>query len=723
MSTKVLLLTPPFTQLNTPYPATMYLKGFLNLHSVESFQQDLGIEVILKLFNKKKLSHLFETVEQSDIEISDNSFRILSLKEEYIACIDTVIRFLQGKNSTLAYSIADGKYLPQASRFDQTSDLEWAFGAIGIQDKAKYFATLFLQDLSDFIRETTDSFFGFNRYAERLGQSATSFDALHEQLNSAPTFTDEILLEIIAKTIANKNPDLVLISVPFPGNLYAGFRICKYIKTHHPKIKLSMGGGFPNTELRSLSDPRVFEYLDFITLDDGERPVLNIIEYLEGKRNIKQLKRTFTLIDSQVTYINGGIEKDFTFAEVGTPDYSDILTDQYLDVLEVTNPMHRMWGDGRWNKLTMAHGCYWKKCSFCDISLDYISRYEPITATIICDRMEEQIEKTGETGFHFVDEAAPPSIMKELAIELLKRKLKVTWWANIRFESSFTHSLCQLLSLSGCVAVSGGLEVASNRLLTLMEKGVSVEQVAKVCNHFTEAGILVHSYLMYGFPTQTAQETIDSLENVRQLFQAGIIQSGFWHQFAMTAHSPVGKNPEKYKVSIIGPEEGSFANNDLYHDDPEGAEHEAFSDGLKKSLFNYMHGIGFEFGLDYWFDFKVPKTKVKANYIETCLETADQENTNIGLKRILFIGTNPEFIEVNNAQTMIRYELKNTTIDFIIPNHNVDFYAELFEKSSLESPASKLEYFLKAYSSINSNQNLQDAKVWNFLLSNGMFVV
>src|SRR5690606_20782579 len=233
------------------------------------------------------------------------------------------------------------------------------------------------------------------------------------------------------------------------------------------------------------------------------------------------------------------------------------------------NPMHRMWSDGRWNKLTMAHGCYWGKCTFCDISLDYIKVYEPIVAKLLADRMEELIAQTGQNGFHFVDEAAPPALMRELALEIIRRKLAVTWWANIRFEKSFTRDLCQLLKASGCIAVSGGLEVASDRLLGLIKKGITVAQVARVNKHFTEAGIMVHAYLMYGFPTQTAQETIDSLEMVRQMFGAGILQSAFWHQFAMTAHAPVGLQPELYGVVKETEAVGSFANNDIVHRDPQ----------------------------------------------------------------------------------------------------------------------------------------------------------
>jgi len=403
--------------------------------------------------------------------------------------------------------------------------------------------------------------------------------------------------------------------VPFPGNLFGGFKCGQYLKRNYPDIKVVMGGGFPNTELRSLKESRVFNYVDFICLDDGEAPLLSLLEYLDGKREISQLKRVYSCVNGEVIYHNGAREKDVPQRDTGTPDYSDLPLNDYLSVIEIVNPMHRLWSDGRWNKLTLAHGCYWGKCSFCDISLDYIRRYEPLTAALLCDRIEEIIEQTQQNGFHFVDEAAPPALLRDLALEIIRRKLTVVWWTNIRFEKNFTHDLCLLLKASGCIAISGGLEVASDRLLDRMKKGVTVAQVARVADAFTHAGIMVHAYLMYGFPTQTAQETIDALEMVRQLFENGIVQSGFWHRFAMTAHSPVGLHPEDFDVMRLGPNTGKFANNDLEHNDPLGAEHDRFAEGLRKSLFNYMHGVCIDFPLSKWFDFKVPPTSIAPQYI------------------------------------------------------------------------------------------------------------
>ncbi|MBK8493429.1 MAG: radical SAM protein [Saprospirales bacterium] len=667
----LLLITPPFTQLNTPYPATAYLKGFLNTKGISAFQMDLGIEVILELFTKKKFAEIFEIALDNDRIVSENAQRIYTLREDYLQHLEEVILFLQGKNQTFARQICTDNFLPQASRFEQLDDMDWAFGAVGVQDKAKHFATLYLEDLSDFIIECIDENFGFSRYAERLGRSANSFDELYAHLQQALTFIDTITIEILTRRIRETQPKLVCISVPFPGNLYSAFRCAQFMKANYPEIKVAMGGGFPNTELRSITDVRVFEFFDFITLDDGELPIELLYRHVTSNSPNTAFKRTFLLENDAVAYHNQSTKCDYKQSETGTPDYADLPLDKYISVMEIANPMHSLWSDGRWNKLTMAHGCYWGKCTFCDISLDYIKIYEPIAAKMLVDRMETLIAQTGESGFHFVDEAAPPALMKALALEILKRKLTVTWWTNIRFEKNFTKDLCFLLKASGCIAVSGGLEVASDRLLKLIDKGVTVAQVAQVTRNFTDSGIMVHSYLMYGYPTQTIQETVDSLEMVRQLFEIGILQSGFWHQFALTAHSPVGMNPAEYGITPSY-KDITFANNDIDFIDSTGIDHAQFSYGLKKSLFNFMHGIGFEIPLQDWFDFKIPRTTIDPDYIQNCL-TSDPIVTTKPTAKIVWLGNTPlvaEFTKTKRGQTrhllQLVFHTKTESIELVL---------------------------------------------------------
>ena len=506
---------------------------------------------------------------------------------------------------------------------DEEGDpLSWAFGALGSQDRARHLATLYLNDLSDVLRDAVDERFEFVRYGESLASSQPTFMPLADALAAESTLMDLHLHDLTIKALQKHQPSLVLLSVPFPGAMYAALRIAQTIKSYLPNVKIALGGGYVNTELRELSDPRIFDFVDFITLDSGERPLLALLEYLEGKRSANRLVRTFIRNNKNIVEYKSWPEPDIAFDEVGVATWDGLPLNSYLSLLDMLNPMHRLWSDGRWNKLTVAHGCYWKKCSFCDISLDYISRYETASASVLVDRIEAIVAETGQTGFHFVDEAAPPKMLKALAEELLRRKVVISWWGNIRFEKTFTPKLAQLLARSGCIAMSGGLEVASDRLLGLMEKGVTVSQVAQVTKGFSNAGILVHAYLMYGFPSQTIQETIDSLEYVRQLFENGCIQSGFFHRFSCTVHSPVGRNPEKYGVQLIPLPPTSFAKNDIGFIDPSGVDHDALGFGLKKAIYNFMHGIGIEADVRSWFeDFEgaAPSTTVPRHQIAQAL--------------------------------------------------------------------------------------------------------
>ena len=625
---RILSLIPPMTQLNVPYPSTAYLTGFLRSRGLLAAQDDIALKLVLELFSPSGLQAVrveAEKVPQRKQSASITLF--LEQFERYVATVTPAIAFLQGRDPSIGHRICGRNFLPEGPRFEPLDayideeggdPLAWAFGALGVQDRARHFATLYLNDLADVLREAVDSRFEFVRYAESLARSQPSFEPLARALATPPTLVDSILEKLTISAVDRNNPNIVLLSVPFPGSVYAAFRMAQAIKAHNPSIVTVLGGGWVNTELRELKEARVFDYFDYVTLDDGERPILALLEHLEDKRPRLNLVRTYARVDGKVRYFNNS-EPDVPFAEVGTPTWDGLPLDRYLSLLDMLNPMHRLWSDGRWNKLTVAHGCYWKKCSFCDVSLDYIGRYDGAPAELLVDRIESIIEETGQTGFHFVDEAAPPKALKSLADELQRRNRSISWWGNIRFEKSFTPELCNQLADSGCIAVSGGLEVASDRLLTLMKKGVSVDQVARVTRSFSDAGILVHAYLMYGFPTQTVQDTVDALEYVRQLFAEGCIQSGFFHRFACTVHSPVGLNPAEYGIKLKALPPITFATNDVEFIDPSGVDHDTLGKALNKALYNYMHGIGLDSNVRSWFDIKVPKSTVPRDFIARAL--------------------------------------------------------------------------------------------------------
>ena len=663
----ILFILPPLTQLNTPYPSITHLTGYLRSRGIEAEQMDLGIELINRLFTRTELGRVFDVVEKRvesrELKLNKTLRIIVSNRHFYERNVEAVMKFLSGRDLQLANRFSDLRFWEDMHRLPDEEELEWAFGTSGKVDRAKYLCSLFLKNVVDVV-QLLDEHFQLIRYAEKLCTYLTTFDILEEELggytykplspsdsltssssslqgimqtslpsalassvgspNLGEHLVTQLMLELLERKIQELKPDWVGLSVPFPGNLLAGLKCAKYLKIYYPDVKIVMGGGYVNTELRQMTDIGIFKYVDYITFDDGELPVRRLIEGGE-------LLRTAYLKNDKVEFAQMDVQENEKFGDLPAPTTRGLDLDKYIDFVDTTNPMHRLWSDGRWNKMMLAHGCYWAKCAFCDTCLDYIGRFEACDVKIIVDRMESMIEETGNTGFHFVDEAAPPALLRKLAEEILERGLVVTYWTNVRFDKTYTPELCYLLAKSGCIAVSGGLEVASPRVLKLINKGVTIESATECMRNLSDNGIMVHTYLMYGFPTQTEKELYDSLGRVRDLFAEGLIHSAFWHRYAMTCHSPSGRNPESVGArhlnnaqctmhnaqlfnsqSIMHKAQSTredktfdffnpFANNEIPFEVDNEPDWSRFTEGLNVATYNYMRQTGFDVPLKRWF--------------------------------------------------------------------------------------------------------------------------
>ena len=637
----ILFVLPPLTQLNTPYPSITHLTGYLRSRGIEAEQMDLGIELINRLFTRVELGRVFDLVEARvearELKLNKTLRIIVSNRHFYERNVEAVMKFLSGRDLQLANRFSDVRFWEDMHRLPDEEELEWAFGTSGKVDRAKYLCSLFLKNIVDVV-QLVDEHFQLIRYAEKLCTYLTTFEPIEEELEKMSlteklsltesteltekaslrlalgngNMIEELMLELLEKKLQEVKPDWVGISVPFPGNLLAGLKCAKYVKAKYEGVKIVMGGGYVNTELRQMTDTGIFKYVDYITFDDGELPIRRLIEGGE-------LLRTAYLKDGKVEYAQMDVQENEKFGDLPAPTMRSLDLSKYIDFVDTTNPMHRLWSDGRWNKMMLAHGCYWAKCAFCDTCLDYIGRFEACDVKIIVDRMETMIAETGNTGFHFVDEAAPPALLRKLAEEILERKLVVTYWTNVRFDKTYTAELCYLLARSGCIAVSGGLEVASPRVLKLINKGVTIESATECMRNLSANGIMVHTYLMYGFPTQTEKELYDSLGRVRDLFAEGLIQSAFWHRYAMTCHSPSGRNPESVgarhvllhtedlslteftEKAMASPALNTFANNEIPFEVDNEPDWDRFTEGLNVATYNYMRQTGFDVPLKRWF--------------------------------------------------------------------------------------------------------------------------
>jgi hypothetical protein len=628
---RIALVLPPLCQLNTPYPSISYLARGLADRGLACEQHDLGLALALRLYSRDGLTELFDAVEALAEEqgLPEPAWQALAQREAHARAVEPVVRFLQGRDRGAMQRILGPSLLPGGPRLDATrAQGLGALGPMAVEDRARLLATRYLEDLADLVTATVDPGFGLARYQHHLAAGPAHYDAIQGRLEQT-TLLDRWLDELCDERLLGPAgvPDLVGLSAPFPGTVLGALRLGRRLR--EAGVRVVLGGGWVSTELREVDEPRLWDCVDALVYDDGEGPLLALIEHRAGGPDRRHRTRTRAgLHQAEVPRVRT------SFAA----DYGDLPLGDYPQLLDSENPAHRLWSDGRWNKVTAAHGCYHHRCAFCDTTLDYIAGFRPSPVPALVDAMEDLAHATGQAGFHLVDEAAPPRALRDLALELLARDHAFSWWGNVRFEATFTPDLCRLLAAAGMVAATGGLEVASDRLLTLMDKGITVEQAARTAQALRGAGVMVHAYLMYGFPTQTDQESVDAMELVRQLFAQGLLSSAFWHRFVLTRHSRVFAEPERFGVRYAEPR-GVFAANDIPHEDPTGGDHDRFDEPLVAALAAWMRGEALERPVNAWLPPGLPRPSEPPDRVTRALRRGQDL---MGARtRLVWIGAGP----------------------------------------------------------------------------------
>lgn len=638
MNIPVIIIQPPLTQLNTPYPSGAYLSAFFKSRSECSIVRwiDMSNGLFRRLFSSKGLSILFDlsrtnaetaslrSISAGDDETAFQLRRFMSSAKNWISWIDAIVSILCGDNRELCHAFIRSPHAPRGYRMDTfLANLQREPTA----DDACALATLAIEDLADYITLAFDSEFSLVRYADSLAVSESLFADIEAALlgpvvvHFLKPYLDTLWTEI-EERVSIKGKILFCVSVPFPGCLVNALAICRSIRGRFgERAVISMGGGYVNTELRSCENEAFFSYIDFLSFDRGFGSYASWLEDGAPSSNAEN-RRLFCPVEFR--------EYEETITETIVPDYSDINLSLYPSLADTPNPMHRLWSDGTWIKAYLAHGCYWHRCSFCDVSLDYVCAYRMVDISNLYRGLREQSIAQNVFGIHLVDEAAPPRALRDFAYENIKASrddpsITLSFWGNIRFEKTFTRDLADFLCAGGLVAVSGGIEIASPEGFKAVDKGIDLENLVAVCAAFKEAGVLVHSYLIYGYWNQDEQGVIDSLEVMRQLFSAGLVDSAFWHKFVLTRHSRVYGEWQKglhqsgeYALKPV-PSAGDFAENDVRFEGE--SKSERYSIPLETALQAWMTGEGLDTPVAKWFPYPMPPPKITGNLIDSYIAT------------------------------------------------------------------------------------------------------
>lgn len=701
-----LIIQPPLVQLNTPYPSGAYLLDFFNsLYEEKNVKGrvewfDLSNSFFHKIFCKHGIAHIFNSTFEKALKLSsqyesqgdDNTAfhlrRFISQKEFWINWIDEIIAIVCSSNSKIsgrefAHEFIRSAHVPRGMRVENfLSNLNRDVST----DDAQILSSLALADLADYITLVYDQNFALIRYAEHLATSTAEFSETIEGLK-APSLNDFYKPLLLEKIASYKNePTLYCISVPFPGCFESALFSADLIRKEcGDNAIIIFGGGYVNTELREISEKGIFDYCHILSYDKGYGSYIRLFdEFINAACGIEDEKQCFNLkeafeniFDSRKFYNfsylkNGSViiplekeneeykvlyKKEHEYIRKITPDYSHIDFTKYPRLADDTNPMHRIWNDGAWLKAYIAHGCYWHRCAFCDTTLDYVKDYCLTDINSLYDSLCVQAEKTGVHGIHFVDEACPPVALQNFALKNMavksSNKIPLTYWGNIRFEKTFDRDLADLLSAGGLTAVSAGIEIATGNGLSAVNKGTDMENIVNACCAFKEAGILIHSYMIFGFWSQSVQDLIDSMETLRQLFGAGLLDSAFWHKFTLTLHSTVyeeykkGKYPE---LKILPQKKTQFAKNDLHFEGEEKSE--KFSAPLNAALELWMHGEKLSKPVESYFPFKMPKPSIAKDYIASLIAKYE-ENRDRKFHKIPEQGSKEKFVWLGGVPLLL----------------------------------------------------------------------
>lgn len=701
---KIVIIQPPFVQLNSPYPSGAYLSNFfkekLGLSNNVKWL-DLSIKLFDSIFSKDGLTKLFSHSEENALKIADeaeqngddftafNLRRYVSTKNAWINYIDQIKSILNCKNSgrEVSHKFIFSANAPRGNRMESfLANLKEE----PTVDHARFLASLALADLADYITFAFDKNFSLIRYAESVSTQNKSFKKICKELDS-PILNDfyipllqKVFLEnnLIQNQNAETEQTLFCITLPFAGTYISGLTTAKFIKENCKNALVCIGGGFANTELRTLQDSNFGKYFDFISFDRGYGSYFELFNTLQklgenfssdnflqfapfyklrifNKINCKNHKfiteettKTFECdcIDLEETEKSilekhkDAIEFEDKITFENVPDYSDIDFELYPRVCDDKNPMHRLWNDGTWIKAYLAHGCYWHKCAFCDVHLDYVCGYKTTNVQNVYNALYKTAKEKGVYGVHLVDEALPPVLAKQFALENIKNDCPLFYWGNVRFEKSFTPDLADFLAYSGLGGVSAGIEIATGKGLDIIHKGTDIDSIVAACAAFKEAGILVHSYMIYGFWFETAQDLINSMETLRQFFACGLLDSAFWHKFTLTEKSRVygeWKNGLHKELKPYSSADG------LHFENEEKSK--KYGTALDSAVNAWMHEKNIETNVKKWFDFSVPEPTIPKNYIEKSIEKYEiakekefsKEITINDLEKLYWIGSEP----------------------------------------------------------------------------------
>lgn len=524
---KVLLLFPPSWHPSQPYLSLPSLTAFLRQNGVRDVvQRDVNIELLDILLTKKTCSEFYQRIVDTlrTMDSPGESSR-RGASPDY-----------QEKRQALVNAL---ELIP--SVIDKVEPAKNTLRSEGFYDLERYIASV--NTVNETLGILSAAYYPSSMTAlnNDMRYSVYSSREIFSALDDAE---ENIFLDLykdhILSSVLEFSPHVLGISITSTSQIIPGLTLAKLIKDRNKEIHVTIGGSVFTKLIENVKKvDGLFSIVDSFVVFEGEHALLELVEQVGGKRDFAKVPNLIYR-ENNVTRVNEPF-----FAEdlnrLPTPDFDGFPLRLYLTPASVL-------------PVQTSRGCYYRKCAFCNLHLDH-GNFRLRQPELLLEDIRKLSQKYNTPYFFFTDESVPMNQLREISQGILKNQWDIKWMGGVRFESALTSDLLGKMHASGCQKLVFGLESYNQRMLDLMKKGTKVDVVKRVLDECLKAGISFHLYIIIGFPTETANEALETIGFV--LNKEYLDSPGFSclpSLFGMEKDSPITQNPSEYGLrSMMAP--------------------------------------------------------------------------------------------------------------------------------------------------------------------------
>jgi anaerobic magnesium-protoporphyrin IX monomethyl ester cyclase len=351
---------------------------------------------------------------------------------------------------------------------------------------------------------------------------------------------DDYVRHTLAPRLRGASVDVIGISVAFPGQLAPAYSFAHKLKELVPGAHLTVGGPAITQMLIRLKGKALARALgpfDSAVVFEGEHALLALVRAIEKKASLRELTNVVVrdpLLGARYLAAHGMED----MKALPAPDFEGLPLDRYLSPSLVL-------------PYDPTRGCYWGKCTFCHYGLAEVgtASYREREVGQMVGHLRDMAAKHGTHRFYFSQDSVAPKTLVKLAQGLVDAGLDLRWATDLKPENYLTQERADLLRRSGAVACALGVESASPRVLSLIDKGAPVDTVRDVIVRLGAAGVAAEAMCFTDFPTETADEAVQTLRFLGDLQDdVALFIVG---EFDLTHGALVAQDPARFGLSEV----------------------------------------------------------------------------------------------------------------------------------------------------------------------------